>query len=246
MAFMHDLYETIIEALFPLSPAETELFSMSPEQALNKLPKAPEYGHSTVPLQNTYSIFAYKDERVSKLIWNIKYKKSEKAIKIGGYALFHELLENQAFAETMANIGEGRTFVIPIPITDQRRRERGYNQCELLLDEIERLSKLSISADHHSPTSSLTFNKEILIKTRNAKRQTLKNREERLDSAKDIFAIDNKALNRLSSDKTSLNVKDYPVIIIDDVITTGSTMKEARDTLKEAGFKKVFGLSLAH
>ena len=41
-------------------------------------------------------------------------------------------------------------------------------------------------------------------------------------------------------------LKNIPLIIIDDVITTGSTMFEAMETLKKAGFDDVHGLSLAH
>jgi predicted amidophosphoribosyltransferase len=41
-------------------------------------------------------------------------------------------------------------------------------------------------------------------------------------------------------------LKESFVIIIDDVITTGSTMKEAVLTLRSAGFANVYGLSVAH
>jgi predicted amidophosphoribosyltransferase len=62
----------------------------------------------------------------------------------------------------------------------------------------------------------------------------LKNRNERLKNLKDCFSADEK------------KIKNRNIILIDDVITTGTTMNEASKTLKDAGAKKVIGFSLAH
>ncbi len=216
MTFFTAVYKTILEALFPLSKAEQELFSYSPESAYEKLPRAPKYDE---PIPNVFSIFAYKDDRVSKLVWNIKYKKSGQATRIGGYALWNAL-KNKAQRSNISSF-----LIIPIPITDRRRKERGYNQCELLVDEITRLDS----------SKQFLINKNILIRTQHVSRQTLKGREERLESAQGIFEVVPNEIDR-----------KIPVVIIDDVVTTGSTIKEAMQTMKNAGFENVFGLSVAH
>jgi ComF family protein len=204
------LYNVIVDALFPLSPSEAELLTYSPAHAYETLPRA-----ASVPIDSAQAVFAYKDERVSKLIWSIKYKKSLKATELGGYALYQKLLE--------MNLPQG-TMVIPIPISARRRRERGYNQCELLAKEIERLD-----TDHQ-----FGYNDQMLKRTHHLARQTLKGRKERLESAQGIFEV-----------TPSLPLPS-PLVVIDDVITTGSTMKEAIETLKKSGYTNVTGLSLAH
>ena len=207
------VWNTVLEALFPVSGAEKELFSLTPEKALNELPAAP-----APPIINAASIFAYKDDRVAKLVWNIKYKKSMRAVEIGGYALYRELLTSDL----------SKVIIVPMPITPRRRRERGFNQCELLVDEIARLDE----------ERRFIIEKYLLKRIHHASRQTLKDRGDRLESAKGIFATGQEVAERFP--------RDSKIIIIDDVITTGSTMREAIEILRNAGFEDVVGLSLAH
>jgi predicted amidophosphoribosyltransferase len=107
------IYQAIMDALFPLSKVEEQLLSYTPVQAYSLLPPAPPS-----PIPETFAVFAYKDERVAKLIWSIKYKKSKQAVELGGYALYQKLI-----AQKMPP----GTVIVPIPITPRRRRERGYN-----------------------------------------------------------------------------------------------------------------------
>jgi ComF family protein len=222
MSLLHTLYNTILDAVFPLSPFERELFSYSPELAYTKLPGAP-----TVPFGDAHSIFAYKDERVAKLIWNIKYKKSAQAVQIGGYALYRRI---QDFPRPTL---EDTVILIPMPITSRRRRERGFNQCELLTDEIGRL-------DEHK---RFIVRSDLLIRTQHMSRQTLKGRAERLEDAKGIFSVNEKVLTEIRDKNNGILPT---LVVIDDVITTGSTIKEAMETLRKAGFENVRGISLAH
>ncbi len=242
MFLLSSIYKTILDALFPVSPAEQALFALQPEEAYAKLPPAPDYSGLAVELPGSRSVFAYKDERVAKLVWSIKYKKSVHAVKIGGYALFKALIESDENVVTFPKSQKERVagdraniLVIPMPITTRRRKERGYNQCELLLDEMERLQKSS--ADQRVGPN-VVFEKNVLVRTQHASRQTLKGRADRVESAKGIFSVNEKA------DKNLANFSQ--VVIMDDVITTGSTMHEAIETMKKAGFENVAALSLAH
>ncbi len=263
---MRIFYETILEALFPLSPAEKELFSYSPDQALALLPPAPGYTGLAVPLPEGRSLFAYKDVRVEKLIWNIKYKKSAQAVKIGSFSLFQWLINmddrefgNKVSLDTPSKLASfaassraGRApkcpsnavppspylLIIPIPITKQRRRERGYNQCELLTNEIQRLYLKEKNEAENNVRVEFLFENNLLVRTHHDGRHTLKDRKGRVESAQGIFGVDEKIAKQVT--------KNLVVIIIDDVITTGSTMREAIDTIKGAGFADVKGLSLAH
>ena len=231
MKMVRDLYNIFLESLFPISSHERKLFSYTPEEAYSVLPKAPP-----VPIQNAISIFAYKDERVTKLIWNIKYKKSATAVAIGGYALYQKLLEFRE--ERPLGLSGGRIsrkiIILPIPVTLRRRRERGFNQTELLIEEIKLLDK----------NSKFIAINDLLVRRQHVSRQTLKGRAERLQSTQNIFSLDENVLKRIASEVSE--VEKSAIMIIDDVITTGSTMQSAMETMKHGGFENVYGLSLAH
>lgn len=204
------LWGFLIDLIFPPSPEDLELRKLSLENIFEKLPVAP-----APPFPFITSLFAYKNKLVSTLIWNIKYKKDRHAIECGGYALYTKLKEMN-----LANI-----LLIPIPISKKRRKERGYNQCELLVNEIIKLDTEKI------------FKKDfdLLVRMKHMERQTLKNRKERLESAESVFDIGK-----------DLENKEIRIIIIDDVTTTGSTLKEAREVLIKNGYTNVQALTLAH
>lgn len=227
------LSATVIDALFPLSPAEEELASILPQDVLNILPPAPPYDFTVVPLPACRSIFAYKDERVSRMIWCVKYKRSAHALRLGGYALFQAL--SQEFGHKPGSAPG--CLLIPIPITAKRRRERGYNQCELLIDEVVRLD-----VGHR-----FIALKDLLIRTQNSIAQKTKDRQARLEGARGLFEVSKNKQIKSQSGQIRVDADmSVPIVVIDDVVTTGSTMKEAIDVLKAAGFSDVRGLSLAH
>lgn len=214
MPIINTLYKMVLDALFPMSKAEVELFEFTKEGAYAKLPPAP-----APPIPDVESIFAYKDERVAKLVWNIKYNKSSQALNIGGYALYQKLIEKYRPFQPIV--------IAPMPITPRRRRERGFNQCELLALEMKKFDA----------GNQFTVRADLLLRTHHLSRQTLKSRGERLESAQGIFSVNEKVAGEITG---------ATIIVIDDVITTGSTMKEAVGTIRKAGFKNVYGLSLAH
>jgi predicted amidophosphoribosyltransferase len=215
----------VIDALFPTSIAEQEVLAMDGNAAYHTLPRAKKS-----PIGEACSIFSYKDERVWRLIWAIKYKKSRVAAKIASYALF----------QTLSIYGRAAfpIILIPMPITKRRRRERGYNQCELIVNEIQKLSAEYIDA------RPIYIANELLLRTRHKSRQTLKDRDERLESAEDLFEVSVTAANTLNVKLDGLT--NYLLIVIDDVVTTGSTIRDAISTLRKAGFTQTFGLSVAH
>lgn len=245
------IFNTAIDALFPIHPAEQEALAMLPEDLFKLLPRAKD-----APIPEACSIFSYKDERVSHLVWSIKYKKSLKGASLAAHALFRTLRQ---FRTVVPN--EMRILIVPMPIAKARRRERGFNQCELILDAIEKLNMIEATNDCaeidcsdmieveannncqiKKPFKRLLFMKDLLIRVRHTSRQTLKDRRARLESIQDIFAVNEKRLAALPRS----DLGNYFVVVIDDVITTGSTMRDAVGTLRRAGFKNAYGLSFAH
>jgi len=112
-----------------------------------------------------------------------------------------------------------------VPMTKAEIRERGYNQSLLLAAEFSKISSLT--------------GIDLLRKTANIPSQTTLPYEKRSINVKNAYQIKEKALKEF---------KEKPkngIILIDDVLTTGSTLNECAAELKKAGFKKVIGLVLA-
>lgn len=107
--------------------------------------------------------------------------------------------------------------VVPVPLHKKRRVERGFNQSEFLAQVVGRMINKPVM--------------EALKRERNTKHQARLGREERLINVKEAF--------------TALRQITGRILLVDDVYTTGSTMRECADTLLEAGANKVFGFSLA-
>lgn len=112
--------------------------------------------------------------------------------------------------------------VVSVPLHPQRERERGFNQASLIGKAIAQ--KLG-----------LQFQDNVLIRTRNTKPQVeLKGKDRRANLA-DAFAI--------SSTYTPYAISD--MLLIDDVWTTGSTLRSCANVLKRAGAKRVWAVTVA-
>jgi len=108
--------------------------------------------------------------------------------------------------------------IIPIPLHKKRLKYRGFNQSEILAKNLSQ------------PISP------ILIRTKNTNSQATLSKTDRQKNIKNSFKI---------NPEISL-LKTTPLIILDDICTTFSTMNEAAITLKKAGFKIIYGMALAH
>ena len=112
-------------------------------------------------------------------------------------------------------------LLIPIPLHRVKQRSRGFNQSELIVDAIAEVT--SIEKDN-----------SMLIRHRYTKNQAALPMRERAANVKGAFRVINK-----------MKIKGKKIILVDDVITTGSTMLECIKVLKEAGAKDVRGVSAA-
>jgi competence protein ComFC len=112
--------------------------------------------------------------------------------------------------------------LIPIPLHPIKFRERGYNQSDYI-------------ADGFAASLQLPVRKDILKRLKNTVTQTQLTAEERHQNMADAFLL------RKNADLSKVE----EVILVDDVLTTGSTMNSAAGVLKEAGIRQVYGLSVA-
>lgn len=110
--------------------------------------------------------------------------------------------------------------LVPIPLHKKRERKRGYNQADLLAQSIGRRMGVPVL-------------RRTLVRTKNTAPLKRLNPQERQNNLKKAFKI---ARN---------DVELKTIIIIDDIYTTGSTIKEAARVLKQAGAEKIYFITLA-
>jgi len=228
-SIVKNIFVIITDALFPLDETEKRLLKLEPDEAIPVFSPAVKFDSSVLPLMNTSSLFTYKDKLVEKLVWTIKYKKSAHSAKIAAYALCAKISGTE-YKRGM----QGRyILIIPMPISKRRRRERGFNQCELIMDEMK---KIDNNKGH-------IYAYDILERDAHTDRHTTMSRKDRLNSGSNLFSINESAQHDIVGNEP---LENFSVMIIDDVITTGSTMSDAQNTFARHGFRYIHGLSIAH
>lgn len=114
-------------------------------------------------------------------------------------------------------------ILLPIPMPTFRKYIRGYNHTETLAQQVQREISLPLS------TTTLLRN-PLMSKKRQVR---TKSRKERMQNQNNAFIV-----NQL--------VKGMNIILIDDVVTTGATLLEARKVLLEHGALRVVAYTIAH
>ena len=122
----------------------------------------------------------------------------------------------------IASIGHTFDVIVPLPITEKRLKERGFNQTFIVAEEISRITGKPI--DYRT-----------LRKARETLDQYTLSLEERKKNIVRAFALDR------SKDR----LKDKRVLLVDDLYTTGNTAREAAKTLMRAKTDAVLFFALA-
>ncbi|MFH0845993.1 MAG: phosphoribosyltransferase family protein [Patescibacteria group bacterium] len=209
----------ILNAILPLNPTQKKIEKMTAETLLSLPIK-----NSPPPLKNTFSFLSYQNELVRQSIWSLKFKNNRKIAKIFAKIIYDNLIEELADLKLTHNFDN--PLLIPIPISHKKLQERGYNQTELIAQELNNLDK----------RLSFEYRKNILKKIKHTTPQSrTHSKEEREINLKNCFKV---IMPKL--------IKDKNIILLDDVITTGATLKEAMRTLKKYKPKQIICVTVAH
>ncbi|MEX2007321.1 MAG: ComF family protein [Candidatus Levyibacteriota bacterium] len=163
-----------------------------------------------------------------KLIYSFKYKPYLSDLHSLLSELFYEgLIQNEVFAKYLQG-----AILVPIPLHSSKLRKRGYNQAEILAKGLSlRLGVQPLN---------------LLARVKNTKIQYNLNREKRIVNMKSAFALKSNVKGHLPAGKAGMSkVRGSTILLVDDILTSGSTLLEAANVLKRAGVKRVFGITLA-
>jgi len=168
-------------------------------------------------------LFDYKDETIKKAIWKLKYREKTALAKPLACLLYEHIIDELADANIFKTME--KPMLIAIPLSKKRMRERGYNQSLLISKEMSFIKN-----------SPFELRKDVLYKIKDSENQAdIKDRLKRMKNLKGCFCVKNKKV-----------IHNRNIVLIDDVVTTGATLTEARKVLKKAGAKKVIAFTLAH
>ena len=202
---MLDIFTSIFDSLFPPHKSIILLRKVTQERFTALL--KPRLVGKIIALCN------YDEPLIKAAITANKFHDSKKAALLLG-TLFTEWIKSQGLEETL---------FVPIPLSSERNKERGYNQVERILK--------------YTP-GTLPCTYPLLKRTTNTKPQTSLPRKERLENVRGIFSIAEYA-----------DIQKYTkIVVVDDVTTTGATLEEALSTLKETygHTHEIIGVAIAH
>lgn len=157
-------------------------------------------------------IFEYQG-MIRKVILNYKFNEKSYLYK----TIVNFLLKNKKFFQNLKSYDT----IIPVPISKVRKKERGYNQSELIAEEIAKCL-------------SMEYNNQSLFKVKNIIEQSKLNREERQKNIQGVYELRNQEM-----------LQGKKILLIDDIYTTGSTVNECSKILRKAQPQKIGVLTLA-
>ncbi len=107
-----------------------------------------------------------------------------------------------------------------VPMTKKHKKERGFNQAQILAKALGKMLDIPVE--------------NILLKVKNNKAQHTLHKSERAINVKGAYIAENKEKIKLKN-----------ILLCDDIVTTGSTIKECALALIDAGAKDVLGITIA-
>jgi ComF family protein len=146
------------------------------------------------------SLFRFeKGSAYQTLLHDLKYRGNRRAGIYLGRLLGHEL--NQTFLSDC-------DLMIPVPLHRLKRKQRGYNQSELIARGASEITGIPVATN-------------IIRRLSNQRSQTTMNRQERFENIARAFSLDNKVPE----------LQEKKILIIDDIVTTGATLEACSQLL---------------
>ena len=217
MEMFKKFFTSLFHAILP-PRSDFALVKSLDAKTISKIDRAPE----VEGMPWITALFPYRDNRIRAVVWELKYKGNPLPLHIIGELLYEEI--TALIADIVLFNQDAEFLLVPIPITDSSRRERGYNQSEYIAKAVL----------EHDAERILLYAPQWLGKIKETGKQSRSaSKEERVQNLSGCFEADSRVSGKY-------------VILIDDVVTTGTTLLEAQTTLLSAGARDVFAFTIAH
>lgn len=164
------------------------------------------------PIPETPMAFGYLDGVQAGLFYNDAAARLIHAFKYAGAKYLAESLG--AFLPTPPDAD----WIIPVPLHPFRRRQRGYNQSQLLAQRLSR-------------ETGIPMQTKTLTRIRNTPSQAQRTHAERPGNVRDAFLA-------------GRGLQGSHILLVDDVITTGSTLDACAQALRMAGVAEVWAVTV--
>lgn len=139
--------------------------------------------------------------------------------KFNGKLSYAELFAKEIAQEVIRHFSD-IDYITEVPLHKKRQKERGFNQSTILAQKIGKIINVPY--------------KEILIKSKNHKIQHTLSSNERAQNVKGAYSVIDDII-----------FKGKNILICDDIITTGNTLKECAKVLLKNGAKTVYCATIA-
>jgi len=120
-----------------------------------------------------------------------------------------------------SNMHQSFDLIVPVPLHKRKLAQRGYNQSDTFAEGL-------------SESMGVAWSAEVLQRAKDTQTQTKKTRIERFENVSGIFEVPEPE-----------KIKNQRIALVDDVVTTGSTLESAVQSLLENGAKEVSIITIA-
>ncbi len=169
------------------------------------------------------SFFRYSDAWVKAIIRKGKYSYSPKIFSLIPFFVSEKLSQDSDFSEISREIFPENSLLIPVPLHYFRFQKRGFNQAQIIAEAFSKISgNLVVS---------------LIKRVRHTPHQARFSREDRLKNLKNAFRVDSEISQKIPF--------DTPLVLVDDVVSTASTLLEIQKILREAGYTDISAVTLA-
>lgn len=159
-------------------------------------------------------LYFSKSMVVQNLLHEIKYRGNQPLGIFLGRMMGRAIEEADCFGDI--------DYIVPLPLSEKKKKQRGYNQSELLCRGIAEITGKPVSTNH-------------VVRAVHTSTQTRKHRRERWHNVEGIFEL---------TDPASFENKH--ILLVDDVITTGATLESCAQTILQATTARVSIATLAY
>jgi ComF family protein len=166
-------------------------------------------------LSDVYAPCSYDNKFVKKIIHRCKYAPFYKELSL---PLAHAIIAHFRLVDNPPDINN--SIITPVPLSKRRLHWRGFNQAEIIAQEISKIQKIPIN--------------NVLAKIAETGVQAELPQKQRQSNIKNAFAIINRE-----------TVKNKDILLVDDVITTGATINECARVLLNNGARRIIGIAAA-